>query len=115
MMDFKDRVPQNPGRRKITYADGRVEYVTVEMADNATVQGTALNRAAFMALQGFQASTTIWNADGTATETFSNGDSLKSEVGADGVIKYTFTAADGSQVILKSAFFNGTISNEVIE
>jgi hypothetical protein len=41
---MKDRVPQNPGRVKITHADGTSEYVTLERADNPTQIGTPLNK-----------------------------------------------------------------------
>ena len=41
---MKDRVPQNPGRMKITHADGTSEYVTLERADNPTQVGTPLNK-----------------------------------------------------------------------
>ena len=55
MKDFLDRIPTQAGRRKITHADGTSEYVTVEMADEPSVEGTPLNRAAFMALRGIEA------------------------------------------------------------
>ena len=41
---MKDRVAQNPNRMKITYADGSIEYVTIERADNPTQEGTPLNK-----------------------------------------------------------------------
>lgn len=41
---MKDRVPQDPGRVKITKSDGSVEYVTIERADNPTQEGTPLNK-----------------------------------------------------------------------
>ena len=69
MKDFTDRIPLNPGRRKITHENGTSEYVTVEMADNPTVIGTPLNREAFMALQGFEAFHVTFNDDGSITET----------------------------------------------
>ena len=57
-IEFSDKDDLYHGRvkksgRKITYEDGSVEYVTVEMADEPTETGTALNREAFMSLQGF--------------------------------------------------------------
>ena len=76
MINFVDRIPTQTGQRKITYADGTSEYVTVEMADNPTVEGTPLNRAAFMALQGFEAVTTVFNTDGSITATNAAGDML---------------------------------------
>ena len=40
---FKDRQPVYPNRYKITNADGSSYFVTLERADGATVEGTALN------------------------------------------------------------------------
>ena len=42
-MELTDRVPTYPNRRKITYEDGRVEYVTIEYADEPIEIGTPLN------------------------------------------------------------------------
>ena len=46
-VDVIDRVPTQPGRVKITHADGSSEYVTIERADAPTVEGTPINRALF--------------------------------------------------------------------
>jgi hypothetical protein len=67
MKDFLDRIPTQAGRRKITHADGTSEYVTVEMADEPSVEGTPLNRAAFMALQGFSNENTTISKSGNVT------------------------------------------------
>lgn len=67
MKDFMDRQPTRAGRRKITYADGSSEFVTVEMADEPTVIGTPLNREAFMALQGFATEDTTISEEGNRT------------------------------------------------
>lgn len=114
MMDFKDRVPTQTGRRKLTYADGTAEYVTVELADNPTVEGTPLNRAAFMALQGFEAVTTVFNADGSITATNAAGDKLITTFLSNGNIQDEFIATDSSTTT-KTTVFNadGSIS-EVI-
>ena len=67
MKDFIDRQPTKAGRRKLIYEDGREEFVTVEMADEPIAEGTALNRAAFMHLQGFSAENTVISEDGDVT------------------------------------------------
>jgi hypothetical protein len=75
LKDFRDRQPTKPGRRKLTYADGTEEYVTLEMADAPTELGTPLNREAFMALQGFTSEDTTISEDGeTTTITTSHAD-----------------------------------------
>ena len=111
MINFVDRIPTQMGRRKITHADGTTEYVTVEMADNPTVEGTPLNRAAFMALQGFEAVTTVFNADGSITATNAAGDMLVTTFLTNGNIQDKFTAVSGG-TITKTTTFNadGSIS-----
>ncbi len=42
---MKDRIPTQPGRVKITHADGTSEYVTWERADEPTQEGTPINKA----------------------------------------------------------------------
>lgn len=67
MKEFVDRQPTQAGRRKITYDDGHSEFVTVEMADEPTVDGTPLNREAFMNMQGFGSENTTISEDGNVT------------------------------------------------
>ena len=46
-IEWKDRLPTQPNRKKITYEDNSVEYATIEYADepNAGDEGTPLNKA----------------------------------------------------------------------
>ena len=44
---FKDRVPQMPGRVKITTEDGMSQYATIERADEPVEEGTPLNAKHF--------------------------------------------------------------------
>ena len=69
----------------------------------ATGGGTDVNRAFLMAMQGFQAQTTVFNNDGSITET--NGlDQTKTTVfNADGSITETFV---GEKTITKTTTFN---------
>ena len=67
MKDFLDRQPTKAGRRKLTFDDGEVKYVTVEMADEPTVDGTPLNREAFMDMQGFSTEDTTISENGNVT------------------------------------------------
>ena len=46
-LEFKDRVPQKPGRVKITPEEGAAFYATMERADNPIVEGTPLNAKNF--------------------------------------------------------------------
>lgn len=116
MINWENRQPTQLGRRKITHEDGTSEYVTVEMADEPTNEGTPLNRYNLMAMQGFMASTTEFLADGSIKETNSDGDILLTEFLADGSIKETFTPSDGLAIIVKTTIFNedGSITTEVM-
>ena len=49
--NWLDRVPTYPGRWKITKEDGSYEYVTMERADEPTVEGTPVNAANMNALE----------------------------------------------------------------
>ena len=78
MKDFLDRQPTKAGRRKLTYEDGTTEYVTVTMADEPTEEGTPLNRASFLAMQGVDNNTTsISKANGITTITNTNAEGEK--------------------------------------
>lgn len=115
MKDFTDRIPLNPGRRKITHENGTSEYVTVEMADNPTVIGTPLNRAAFMALQGFEAFHVTFNDDGSITETNALNEPLNTSFNTDGTIDEVFTNKDGLKIGIKTKFNpDGSISGNPI-
>lgn len=104
MKNFIDRIPVNPNRYKITDENGGVRYATIERQDNASVSGTALNREAFMALQGMEASETVFNSDGSVTETYNTGVLLTTFL-ANGNVVETFTGNSG-QIITKTTIFN---------
>ena len=111
MIDFVDRVPATnmSNKKTIEYADGRSEVVIITAADNATVLGTPINRANLMAIQGFVASTTVFQSDGSILETNSAGQTLLTKFNTNGSITETFT---GEKVIVRTTTFNtnGTIS-----
>ncbi len=65
--------------------------------------GTVINRKAMMALQGFAAMTTVFNSDGSITETNELGQTKKTTFNADGSITETFT---GEKTITKTTTFN---------
>lgn len=113
MKDFIDRLPQNPNQYQITDSGGTKQTVTIERADNPVTDGTPINRAAMMAIQGMEDSTTVFNDDGSISETYADG-VLVTVFNADGSITETFTATSG-EVITKTTTFNsdGSIS-EVI-
>lgn len=113
MIDFIDRTPTQPNRYKVTEENGgAVSYAVIERADEPNAAGTPLNRKAFMALQSFQGLTTVFNSDGSITETNSDGDTKVTVFNADGSITETFTGAESGVQIQKVTTFNsdGSIS-----
>lgn len=114
MIDVTNRAPAQPGRYKLTHANGSVEYVTLERADEPTNAGTPLNRDLFMKLQGMEASKTVFNADGSITATYGTG-VLTTTFNADGSITARFVANTGGS-IAKTTKFNsdGSIQDEII-
>ena len=84
-----------------------------EFIDKTTEQdGTAINRETLMAMQGFIGNTTVFNPDGSITETNEKGETLTTIFNGDGSITETFV---GEKTITKTTIFNtdGSIS-EVI-
>lgn len=80
--------------------------------ETAEKAGTDINRAALMAIQGFQAKTTTFNADGSITETNSDGHTLTTTFNEDGSITETFV---GEKTITKTTSFesDGNITEVV--
>ena len=85
----------------------------IEFIDKTSSQsGTPINRVNLMAIQGFVAKSTVFNADGSITETNSKGETLTTVFNANGSITETFK---GKFTLTKTTTFNsdGSIS-EVI-
>lgn len=113
MINFTDRLPQNPNRYDITKSDGTTETVTITRNDNPVAEGTPLNRANFMAVQGMENSKTTFNSDGSITETFGDG-VLKTTFNSDGSITEKFTATDGKVITKTTKFLPDGSIQEVI-
>ena len=87
--------------------------ILIDFIDKTSEQnGTPINRENLMAVQGFIATNTIFNVDGSIAETNSKGETLTTVFNADGSITETFV---GEKTITKTTIFNsdGSIS-EVI-
>ena len=68
----------------------------------AELQGTPINRANLMAIQGFQSKETVFNPDGSIVETNADGETLTTTFAADGTITETFV---GQKTITKTTTF----------
>lgn len=76
-------------------------------------EGTRVNRHRLMAMQGFEASTTAFNTDGTIDETFGDG-VVKTTFNSDGSITEKFTATDGKVITKTTKFLSDGSIQEVI-
>lgn len=85
----------------------------IEFIDKTSEQdGTPVNRENLMAIQGFIANNTVFNADGSITETNSKGEVLTTVFNEDGGITEIFM---GEKTITKTTIFNSDSSiSEVI-
>lgn len=86
----------------------------IEFIDKTTTQsGTPINRANLMAIQGFVAKTTVFNADGSITETNGKGETLTTTFNEDGSITETFV---GAYTLTKTTTFNddGSIEEVIV-
>lgn len=77
MIDFIDRVYS--GKKNIKYENGTTETVTIENAEDATVEGTPMNRENLMAIQGFQSAITEYKDDEQVI-TYPNGNQLRTKI-----------------------------------
>lgn len=85
----------------------------IEFIDKTSSQsGTPINRANLMAIQGFVAKSTVFNTDGSITETNSKGETLTISFGDDGSIVETFV---GEYTLTKTTVFNsdGSITETI--
>lgn len=83
----------------------------IEFIDKTSTQsGTPINRANLMAIQGFIAKTTVFNSDGSITETNGKGETLTTSFGTN-TITETFV---GSKTIVKTTTFADESITEVL-
>lgn len=85
----------------------------IDFIDKTSEQsGTPVNRVKLMAMQGFEAKTTVFNDDGSITETNAGGETLTAVFNDDGSITETFV---GEKTITKTTTFNedGSITEVV--
>ena len=84
----------------------------IDFIDKTSEQnGTPINRENLMAMQGFIANNTVFNADGSITETNGKGEVLTTVFNDDGSITETFV---GGKTITKTIVFGGNTISEVI-
>lgn len=84
----------------------------IDFIDKTTEQtGTPINRENLMAIQGFIAKNTVFNADGSITETNGKGEALTTVFNGDGSITETLV---GAKTITKTTTFNAGGISEVI-
>ena len=84
----------------------------IDFIDKTAEQsGTPISRENLMAMQGFIANNTVFNADGSITETNGKGEVLTTVFNDDGSITETFV---GGKTITKTIVFSGNTISGVI-
>lgn len=86
----------------------------VDFIDKTTEQnGTPINRENLMAIQGFQAQNTVFNSDGSITETNGLNQAKTTTFNSDGSVTEKFV---GDKTITKKTTFNsdGSITEELL-
>ena len=113
MIDAKDRIIQYPARYQLTLVSGTT-YDLTAVPGTVTEAGTLVNRELLMAMQGFIGNTTVFNPDGSITETNGDGDTMVAVFNEDGTITETFTS--GAVSISKTTTFNpdGSITEVLV-
>lgn len=105
MREVVDRIPTQPNRVLVTPEGGGTPfYAEITRADSPTEAGTPVNRSLFMALQGMEANETVFNVDGSITETFDTGVLTTTFPDATHIVE-TFVGDD--YTIVKTTTFNG--------
>ena len=108
LKEFIDKVQQNPTKIKLEPVTGEENTYNYSMVGTVTTDGTPLNRATMMAIQGFEAKTTKLSSDKKSIiQTNSNGDVLTITFNADGTV--TQTLVGEKTITLKTSFSNGEI------
>lgn len=115
MKNVTDKIVQHAHRYKLTPVSGEADTYDLEKIEGTvTESGTVVNRSLLMALQGFSANQTVFNPDGSITETNADSDTKVTVFNPDGSITETFTSNGIS--IAKQTTFNsdGSISEVMI-
>ena len=88
---------------------GRSDFLKEFIDKSSGKSGTKINRKNLLAIQGFVASNTKFNSDGSITETNSDGEVLTTRFNNDGSVTETLV---GEKTITKTTKFNsdGSIS-----
>lgn len=88
----------------------------IEFIDKTSTQnGTPINRANLMAIQGFVAKTTVFNDDGSITETNGKNETLTTTFGKDASGNDTITETFvGTKTIVKATTFTDESITEVL-
>ena len=109
MKDVKNRIVEHPNRYNLTQVSGDVYDLSPE-AGAITEAGTIVNRSLLMAIQGFSANETVFNPNGSITETNADLDTKVTVFNPDGSITETFTS-EGISIAKKTTFnADGSIS-----
>ena len=115
MKNFKDRIATPSNQYRLTPTDKDGIYIIEFSPDEIIDEGTPINRITMMAVQGFCDKQTVFNDDGSITETNNDGDIKLTTFNDDGSITETIIATNGV-TISKMTIFNpdGSISESLL-
>lgn len=100
-----DRIPRYPGRVQLIPVSGAANTYTLTRADDPSEVGTPVNQSLLNEIYGLADSMTVFNSDGSITESDPNsGVTMTTVFNVDGSI--TETMSNGVQTRSKTTTFN---------
>lgn len=116
MLNFIDRIPTFPNRKKITKQDGTVEYATIEYADEATQSGTVINKYSMNKIQDLTNYTVTIHSDGRIEKVFKDNSKVITSFPENGNIVQEYFDENNKKSLQKIIIFgvDGIIRSEVV-
>lgn len=116
MLNFIDRIPTFPNRKKITKQDGTVEYVTIEYADEPTNGGTSINKYSMNKIQDLTNYNVKFFEDGRIEKVFNDNSKVITSFPENGNIIQEYFDENNKKSLKKTTIFEvgGNIRVEVV-
>ncbi len=116
MLNFIDRIPTFPNRKKITKQDGTIEYATIEYADEPTKNGTIINKYSMNKIQDLTNYNIKFYNDGRIEKIFIDNSKVITSFPENGNILQEYFDENSQKSLQKTIIFesDGTIRSEVV-
>lgn len=113
---IRNRIPEYPGRVKLTPVSGQTNVYDLERADNPREAGTKVNAYVLNAIYGFDNRDTVFQSDGSIESTDPNtGGQIVTEFLEDGSIRETISNSAGNSLVKTTTFNSDGSISEVLE